>query len=197
MPSVSCGCCFPSFLYRVYQPTLRRAEPALALVWRCAVLARARARHSHKFATSVPANSNLYSPGSVTDQRLSGVRSCSRKFSCCAWRWPRGKRRGARRRAGDTGGRRQVFVENGSGTKSVRNGRIYFIAGVGERTDRLPHWPRSPVRPYANDGPGGVAGPSPRNRSAQQIVVIHPGQNRIEGKTHIGRPTAVEQTPIT
>ena len=91
-------------------------------------------------------------------------------------------------RAGDTGGRRQVFVANGSGTKSVRNGRIYCIAGVGERTDRLPHWPRSPVRPYANDGPGGVAGPSPRNRSAQQIVVIHPGQNRIEGKTHIGRP---------
>ena len=26
MPSVSCRCCFPSFLYRVYQPTLRRAE---------------------------------------------------------------------------------------------------------------------------------------------------------------------------
>ena len=32
-------------------------------------------------------------------------------------------------RAGDTGGRRQVFVANGSGTKSVRNGRIYCIAG--------------------------------------------------------------------
>ena len=26
MPCVSCGCCVPSFLYRVYQPTLRRAE---------------------------------------------------------------------------------------------------------------------------------------------------------------------------
>ena len=26
MPAVSCRCRFPSFLYRVYQPTLRRAE---------------------------------------------------------------------------------------------------------------------------------------------------------------------------
>ena len=44
MPSVSCRCRFPSFLYRVYQPTLRRAEASpRACVALCGVLARARA----------------------------------------------------------------------------------------------------------------------------------------------------------
>ena len=39
MPSVSCRCCFPSFLYRVYQPTLRRAEASPRA---CAASSRAR-----------------------------------------------------------------------------------------------------------------------------------------------------------
>jgi len=38
MPSVSCRCRFPSFLYRVYQPTLRRAEASS----RACVASRAR-----------------------------------------------------------------------------------------------------------------------------------------------------------
>ena len=47
MPAVSCRCRFPSFLYRVYQPTLRRAEASpRACVALCGVLARARARRS-------------------------------------------------------------------------------------------------------------------------------------------------------
>ena len=35
MPAVSCRCRFPSFLYRVYQPTLRRAEasPRACVAW--------------------------------------------------------------------------------------------------------------------------------------------------------------------
>ena len=41
MPSVSCRCRFPSFLYRVYQPTLRRAEASpRACVALCGVRAR-------------------------------------------------------------------------------------------------------------------------------------------------------------
>ena len=44
MPAVSCRCCFPSFLYRVYQPTLRRAEASpRACVALCA-FPRARGR---------------------------------------------------------------------------------------------------------------------------------------------------------
>ena len=44
MPSVSCRCRFPLFSYRVYQPTLRRAEVSpRARVALCGVLARARA----------------------------------------------------------------------------------------------------------------------------------------------------------
>ena len=39
MPSVSCRCRFPSFLYRVYQPTLRRAEASPRA---CAASSRAR-----------------------------------------------------------------------------------------------------------------------------------------------------------
>jgi hypothetical protein len=42
MPAVSCRCRFPSFLYRVYQPTRRRAEASpRACVALCGVL-RAR-----------------------------------------------------------------------------------------------------------------------------------------------------------
>ena len=49
MPAVSCRCRFPSFLYRVYQPTLRRAEVSpRACVALCA-FSRARGRrHVHK-----------------------------------------------------------------------------------------------------------------------------------------------------
>jgi hypothetical protein len=39
MPSVSCRCRFPSFLYRVYQPTLGRAEASPRA---CAASSRAR-----------------------------------------------------------------------------------------------------------------------------------------------------------
>ena len=41
MPSVSCRCRFPSFLYRVYQPTLGRAEASPRA---CVALSAARAR---------------------------------------------------------------------------------------------------------------------------------------------------------
>ena len=47
MPAVSCRCRFPSFLYRVYQPTLRRAEASpRACVALSVASARARARRS-------------------------------------------------------------------------------------------------------------------------------------------------------
>ena len=41
MPSVSCRCRFPSFLYRVYQPTLRTAVVSPRA---CAAFSRARGR---------------------------------------------------------------------------------------------------------------------------------------------------------
>jgi hypothetical protein len=71
MPAVSCGCCVPSFLYRLYRATRRRAEasPRACVASSCARGEGVRVIHNYGTAFEVSAKSIL---SAIADSKFSG-----------------------------------------------------------------------------------------------------------------------------
>ena len=83
MPSVSCGCCVPSFLYRLYRATRRRAEASPRA---CVASSCARGdgiRIIHHYGTAIEVFAKLIRP--VSD--APGFRAANALLRLTRWRF--------------------------------------------------------------------------------------------------------------